>query len=249
MIGSLFEGFSDVMLDVFFALLPILIVFFIFQIFVLKLRKKQLKKILIGVLLSFFGLSLFLQGVNVGFLPIGEMIGVKLGESKYNWILIPIGFLAGFTVAFAEPTVRVLNNEVEKVSSGYINKTLMLYSLSVGVALFIALAMLRVIKSIPLWYILVPGYLLVFILMRHVDQTFVAIAFDSGGAATGPMTVTFILALTIGAAKGLGRGNPMLDGFGMVAMVALASVLSVLILGFLYARKEKIDNGDRTVKQ
>lgn len=249
MIESLFEGFLGVMLDVFFALLPILIVFILFQIFVLKLRRKQLKKILIGVLLSFFGLSLFLQGVNIGFLPIGEIIGIKLGELEYNWILIPIGFLAGFTVAFAEPTVRVLNNEIEKVSGGYINKTLMLYSLSTGVALFIALAMLRVIKGISLWYILVPGYLLVFILMHHVDQTFVAIAFDSGGAATGPMTVTFILALTIGAAKGLGSGNPMLDGFGMVAMVALASVLSVLILGFLYARKEKRNNGERTIRQ
>jgi len=244
MIEMLFEGFSGVMRDVFFALLPLVIIFFLFQIFVLKLHKQQLRKITSGIILTFFGLSLFLQGVNVGFLPVGEQIGIELGKLKHNWILLPIGFLVGFAVAFAEPTVRVLNNEIEKVTGGYVNKTLMLYSLSAGVALFIALSMLRIIKGIPLWCFLVPGYLLVYILMYYVDQTFVAIAFDSGGAATGPMTVTVVLAMTVGAAKGLGRGNPLLDGFGMVAMVALASVLSVLALGFVYTRKEKRDIGD-----
>lgn len=241
LISSLFKGFSGIMLEVFYALLPILIIFIIFQIFVLRLSKHQLKRIAAGVVLSFFGLSFFLQGVNIGFLPVGESMGIKLGEMKNNWILIPIGFLAGFSIAYAEPTVRVLNDEVEKVSGGHINKTLMLYSLSLGVAISIALAMLRVLKGISLWYFLVPGYLLAFFLLRHVDKTFVAIAFDSGGAATGPMTVTFILALTIGAAKGLGRGNPMLDGFGMVSLVALASILSVLLLGYVYSKKEKND--------
>ncbi len=244
MIGMLFEGFSKVFRDVFLVLLPLLFIFIIFHIFVLKLNKQQLKQIIAGTILSFFGLSLFLQGVYIGFLPVGEQIGIELGKLKHNWILIPIGFLVGFTVAFAEPTVRVLNDEIEKVTAGYINKTLMLYSLSTGVALFIALSMVRVIIGIPLWCFLVPGYLLAYILMYYVDQTFVAIAFDSGGAATGPMTVTYVLAMTVGAAKGLGRGNPLMDGFGMVAMVALASVLSVLALGFIYTRKQKRDIGN-----
>jgi hypothetical protein len=184
------------------------------------------------------GLSLFLQGVHAGFLPFGEFTGITLSRVSYNWILIPIGFVLGFASIIAEPAVRVLNYEVEKVSTGSIRGTPLLITLSIGVGVAVALAMARVLYDIPLWWMLAPGYLIAFVLIRFSSESFVSIAFDSGGVATGPMTVTFILALTVGAATGLEGRNPITEGFGLIALVALAPILAVLALGIIYKRQE-----------
>lgn len=127
----------------------------------------------------------------------------------------------------------------KKVSGGYIPQKVMLYTLSIGVAFSIALSMLRIILGIPLWYFVIPGYLLAIILIKFSTKTFTAIAFDSGGVATGPMTVTFIVAMSVGVATALEGRDPLLDGFGMISLVALAPIISVLTLGLLYGRKEK----------
>ena len=236
---QIFTGFSHILLEVALALIPLMILFLVFQLFFLKLSKKKLYNIFKGLILTFIGLSLFLQGVFIGFLPIGEKMGIALGNLSYNWILIPVGFLLGFVATFAEPAVRVLNYEVEKVSGGYIPQQVMLYTLSIGVAISIALAMARIIYGIPLWYFVIPGYLLALFMIRYSKSIFVAIAFDSGGVATGPMTVTFILAMAVGVASAIPGRDPLLDGFGMISLVALSPILSVLVLGLLYGRKEK----------
>jgi len=243
MITALFHGFPGILKEVAFALTPLLLAFVLLQLVMLKLSKKQLLKIIKGVVFTFIGLTLFLQGVQVGFLPIGEQLGMSIGGLEHNWILIPIGFLLGFAATFAEPAVRILNTEVEKVSGGHINQKIMLYTLSIGVALATALAMVRVLTGITLWYFIIPGYLIALVLTRYVSSEFVAIAFDSGGVATGPMTVTFILSMMVGVAKQMENRDPLLDGFGMIALVALTPILSILILGFLYNRKEKGTNG------
>lgn len=234
---TIFEGFHHVLLEVIFALLPLLIFFIVFQLFFLKLEKKRILHILIGMTLSFLGLSFFLQGVHVGFFPAGEVMGEKLGELSFNWVLIPIGFILGFVATFAEPAVRIMNEQVEQISGGYISEKVMLYTLSIGVGVSIALSMLRILLGFSLWYYLIPGYGLVLILMLLVSKTFIAIAFDSGGVATGPMTVTFILAIAVGVASAIEGRDPLMDGFGMIALVALAPILSVLLLGILYERK------------
>lgn len=239
MIGALFKDFHVVIKDVAIALSPLVVVFIFFQLYMLKLPKRQVIKIIKGVILTFVGLALFLQGVNIGFLPVGEMMGMAIGSLSYNWILIPIGFLLGFAVIMAEPAVRVLTTEVEKASSGHINRNIMLYTLCIGVAFSVALSMARVLSGISLWYFIVPGYIIALILTRFASSEFVAIAFDAGGAATGPMTVTFILSMTVGVAKQIEGRNPLTDGFGMVSLVALTPILAILILGFLYNRKEK----------
>ncbi|MGO4889217.1 DUF1538 domain-containing protein [Anaerobacillus sp. MEB173] len=236
---NIFSGFGHVLYEVTFALLPLLIFFLFFQFFILKLPLKKLVDILIGMFLTFWGLAFFLQGVHIGFLPAGEMMGTILGNKDYLWILIPIGFILGFVATFAEPAVRVLNHEVEKVSGGYIPQKVMLFTLSIGVAISIALSMVRIIFGIPLWYFIIPGYLLALLLIFFSTKTFTAIAFDSGGVATGPMTVTFIVAMTVGIASVIDGRDPLLDGFGMIALVALSPILSVLTLGLLYGRKEK----------
>ncbi|MGH3088805.1 MAG: DUF1538 domain-containing protein [Rubrobacteraceae bacterium] len=233
-----FEGYLETLLEVVFALAPLILLFLIFQVIVGRTTLPNLPRIIAGIALTVVGLSLFLQGVHVGFLPFGEFTGMTLSGVSYSWALIPIGFVLGFASIIAEPAVRVLNYEVEKLSTGSIRSTPILITLAVGVGTAVALAMARILYGIPLWWILVPGYLLAFILARFSSETFVSIAFDSGGVATGPMTVTFILALAVGAATGLEGRDPVVEGFGLVALVALAPILAVLVLGMIYRRQE-----------
>ncbi|MEX2573825.1 MAG: DUF1538 domain-containing protein [Balneolaceae bacterium] len=237
-----FYGFGDVLAEVALALIPLVLFFLFFQFYMLKLPWKRVSDIMIGIVLTFAGLALFLQGVHVGFLPVGREIGDIAGGWEHKWILIPTGFLLGFVATFAEPAVKILNHEVDKVSGGYIPKKLMLYTLSTGVAISIAVAMARIIYGIPLWYFIAPGYVLALVITLFSTETFTAIAFDAGGVATGPMTVTFILAIALGFSESLEGRDPLVDGFGMIALVALAPILTVLSLGLLYRIKESRAN-------
>ncbi len=238
----IFEGFGTVLLEVAGALFPLFILFIVFQFFFLRLALRKLVDIGVGFILTFLGLSIFLQGVHIGFMPVGAEMGKILGSLSYSWILIPVGFVLGFFTVYAEPAVSVLIHQVEKLSGGYIPQKVLLYTLSIGVAISVALAMVRILFGISLWYFIVPGYFLVFIMVRYSSKTFTSIAFDSGGVATGPMTSTFLLALFVGLASVTEGRDPLIDGFGMVALVALAPILSVLTLGILYGRKEKLQN-------
>ena len=240
---KVFYGFGDVLLEVAMALVPLMLFFISFQIFKLKLPLDKVKDIFIGIILTFLGLALFLQGVHVGFLPVGREIGDVVGDWNHQWLLIPVGFLLGFVATFAEPAVRILNAEVDKVSGGYIPERLMLYTLSIGVAISIALAMTRILYGIPLWYFIAPGYFIALSMAVFSTETFTSIAFDAGGVATGPMTVTFILAIALGFSETLEGRNPLIDGFGMIALVALAPILSVLSLGLIYKYKESRFDG------
>ncbi|TEB08131.1 hypothetical protein Psch_01686 [Pelotomaculum schinkii] len=157
-------------------------------------------------------------------------------------MVIPIGLLLGFVTVIAEPAVRVLTYEVEQVSGGYVSQKVLLYTLSIGVAVSIGLAMARIVYGIPLMHMLIPGYAITLLMTRFTSETFISMAFDSGGVATGPMTVTFILAMAVGVATGIEGRDPMLDGFGLVALVALAPILSVLLLGFFLGRKRSEDD-------
>lgn len=240
-VDRVFAGFSHVLLEVALALIPLAVVFFVLQAWLLKLRRRRLVVMVRGLILTFLGLALFLQGVYVGFLPAGRSLGLALGGLRHSWVIIPIGFILGFVATLAEPAVRVLNHEVERASGGHIPKQLMLYALSLGVGAAVALAMARIVFGWPLAYLIIPGYAIALLMTRHVTPDFVAIAFDSGGVATGPMTVTFVMAVGLGAAQALEGRSPLLEGFGMIALVALAPVLSVLYLGMLFARREKAD--------
>lgn len=201
---------------------------------------------MIGITLTFFGLSFFLQGVGIGFFPAGQAIGEMLGQEPRAWLYLPIiGLVFGFVVTFAEPAIRILNHEVEKVTAGSISSNVLLLTLSIGVALSIALSMVRIIVGIPLWLILVPGYVIALILIRFSKKRFITIAFDAGGVATGPMTVTFIMAIAVGVANVTEGRDPLMDGFGMISLVALTPILSVLVLGLLYSKKEEASH-DKT---
>lgn len=241
-IGEIFhlfgQGLPFYAKEVALALSPIILFFILFQIFSLKLPKTQMIKLIVGIVYTYAGLVLFLTGVNVGFLPAGLFIGGYIGGLSYNWILIPLGMLMGFFIVAAEPAVHVLNDEVEVLTGGAISKNAMLWSLSIGVAISIGLAMIRVLTGISIWYVLVPGYALALALTFFVPKIFTAIAFDSGGVASGPMTATFLLPFTMGACTAVG-GNMLTDAFGVVAMVAMTPLITIQVMGLIYNFKIK----------
>ena len=220
------------------ALAPVIAFFFLFQIFSLHLPWSEIKRIIVGLVYTFAGLVLFLTGVNVGFLPMGQYLGQQLANLPYNWILIPLGMIMGYMVVAAEPAVHVLNEQVEQVTSGAIKKSVMMTTLSMGVSVSVGLAMTRVLTGLSIWYVVIPGYAIALILTFFTDPIFTAIAFDSGGVASGPMTATFMLPLAMGACGALG-GSILEDAFGLVAMVAMTPLISIEALGLVYRIKTK----------
>ncbi len=222
--------------EVLISLLPIVAVFCLFQWITRRYHKRQLRRIGVGMLYTFIGLVLFLCGVDVGFAPVGAELGMELAALPHNWVLIPIGMLIGYYIVKAEPAIQVLNHQVEKVTEGAISVKAMNRSMSLGVAISIGLAMARVLWSIPIYYIIIPGYLIALIMSLFVPKIFVGIAFDSGGVASGPMTSTFLLPLSIGTCQAVG-GDIMTDAFGVVALVALTPLIAIQIMGLVYKYK------------
>ena len=209
-----------------------------FQVTSLHLSRKNVLKITVGLLYTYIGLVLFMTGVNVGFLPAGSYLGRQIAALEQSWVLIPIGMLMGWFIVQAEPAVHVLNRQVEELTSGAIPGKAMSTSLSIGVAVSIGLAMLRVLTGISIFVLLVPGYLCAIGLSFVVPKIFTAIAFDSGGVASGPMTATFLLPFAMGACETLG-GNVVTDAFGVVAMVAMTPLITIQLLGLVYQLKLK----------
>ena len=233
------EGLPYYMKEMLISLLPIILFFFIFQIVSLHLHKKTLVKIIIGIIYTYIGLVLFLTGVNVGFMPAGNYLGQVIVGLSYPWIIVPIGMLIGYFIVKAEPAVYVLTEQVEELTSGAISAKAMGMSLSIGVALSLGLAMVRVLTGISILWFLLPGYAVALGLTFFVPKIFTAIAFDSGGVASGPMTATFLLPFSMGACEALG-GNVVTDAFGVVAMVAMTPLITIQILGLIYQIQEQM---------
>ncbi len=222
------------------SLFPIIVFFAVFQIVALKLAKRQLTKIIVGLIYTYVGLVLFLTGANVGFMPAGNYLGRVLGGSEQTWILIPIAMLMGYFIVKAEPAVYVLNKQVEEITDGAISAKAMGLSLSFGVAVSLGLAMIRVITGISIMWFMIPGYAIALTISFFVPKIYTAIAFDSGGVASGPMTATFLLPLAQGACVAVG-GNVVVDAFGVVAMVAMTPLITIQILGLIseFSKKRK----------
>lgn len=227
------QSFPFYMKDVALALLPIILIFMLFQLFALKLPKSQLIKMSIGSLYTYLGMVLFLTGAHVGFMPAGHYIGQYISDIRYNWLLIPLGMAMGFFNVRAEPAVHILNDEIEYMTGGAISKGAMLWGMSIGVSISTGLAMLRILYGTNFYYILIPGYAIALGLTFFVPKIFTAIAFDSGGVAAGPMTATFLLPFAMGACKGVG-GDILIDAFGIIAMVAMTPLITIQVMGLIY---------------
>lgn len=228
----------DYTAEVFKSIFPVIGVFAVFQIFSRSYRKRQVQRMAVGFLYTVIGLILFLTGVNIGFAPVGSLLGGGLANSRFPWVLIPVGIMIGYYIVKAEPAVRVLNEQVEEITGGMVSYKMMNASMSVGVACAVALSMTRVLTGVSIYWIIIPGYALALVLSRLVPPVFVGIAFDSGGVASGPMTSTFLLPLAMGACTAMG-GNVVTDAFGIVALVALAPLIAIQVMGLVYARRTK----------
>lgn len=223
--------------EVLVAMLPILVLFLVFQVISKRFHKHQILRIVLGLIYTYGGLVMFLTGVNVGFMPAGQYIGQTIGAGSQRFLLIPIGMLIGYFIVKAEPAVRVLTKQVEEITNGSITQHSIEVALSVGIALSVGLAMLRILTGLNIMVFLIPGYLLSLAMTFFVPQIFTGIAFDSGGVSSGPMTTTFLLPLAMGACEAVG-GNILTDAFGIVAMVAMTPLCTIQLLG-LYSRLKK----------
>jgi hypothetical protein len=246
-LGPILDALPSIFVESIVALLPITLLFFIFNFTRFKISRDELSRIIKGLLLTLAGLVLFLTATASGFMDMGRIMGMELAGMS-RWLLIGIGFLMGLIVVLVEPAVHVLGQQIEEVTSGHIPLNLIRITLSIGVGLAIALSMVRiVIPEVKLWYFIIPGFALALVLSFVSEPIFVGIAFDAGGVASGPMTATFVLAFAQGAATVIETADVMIDGFGVIAMVAMAPVFSLMVLGTLFrharvefpSRKEK----------
>ena len=218
--------------------LPIVGVFVLFQALTRSFQPRQLVRMVLGFVYTIIGLILFLTGVNVGFAPVGNLLGSGLGSGPLRLALLPIGMLIGYFIVRAEPAVYVLNKQVEEVTDGAISAGTMGAALSAGVALSVGLAMVRVLTGISILWFLIPGYLFAISISFVVPKLYTAIAFDAGGVASGPMTATFLLPLAQGACIAVG-GNIVTDAFGVVAMVAMTPLITVQLMGLVAQLKTR----------
>ncbi len=239
-IAPFLKQIPKIAMEISIALAPIVVIFIIYQIFTRKLTKKTVRKVLSGIVLTFIGLVIFLVGVNAGFMDVGTKIGFELATLDNKIYLITIGFILGFVTILTEPAVYVLTHQIQDVTSGYVKRKVVMMSLSIGVGAAVALSMIRIlVPGLQLWHYLLPGYIIAIAMTYFVPKLFVGMAFDSGGVASGPMTATFILAFAQGAAQSIEGADVLVDGFGMIAMVALTPIIALQTLGFIYKLKSK----------
>ncbi len=232
--------------DVALAVGPIVLFFLIFRLLSGGRGSKGLGTVLVGVVYTYIGLVLFLVGVNIGFMPLGNHLGSALASASYKWVIVPLGMIMGYFIVSAEPAVHVLKKQVEEETSGTVPGKALSMSLSIGVGISIGIAMIRVLTGISLLWVVVPGYAIALILSFIVPDIFTSIAFDSGGVASGPMTATFLLPFAVGACSAVG-GNAATDAFGLVALVAMTPLIAIQILGLVYMRKYKKRGEESTV--
>ncbi|WP_449539133.1 DUF1538 domain-containing protein [Ferdinandcohnia sp. Marseille-Q9671] len=238
--GPFFHEIPIIAQEIIMALVPMLVIFLVFQKISFKMSRKAVRKILVGIFFTFVGLVLFLVGVNAGFMQVGTSIGYSIASLDNKAYVVIIAFVLGIVTILAEPAVHVLTHQIEDVTSGYVRRKVVMFSLCIGVGLAVALSMVRIlIPELQLWHYLLPGYLIAIAMTYFVPKLFVGIAFDSGGVASGPMTATFILAFVQGAAEAIDGANVLIDGFGMIAMVALTPLITLQIVGFVFKYKSR----------
>lgn len=226
--------------DVLRALILVVAFFFILNFIILKLPKRKLAQIGIGIGYTLVGLIIFLSAAAIGFMPIGFKIGSELASSNKS-ILIIVSFVIGMLTVIAEPAVQVLNKQVEEITSGSVTKRSMMIALAIGVGLSICLSVIRIIFNFTILYYLIPGYIISLGLSFFVPKLYTSIAFDSGGVASGPLTSSFILPFMIGICYAMhGEGEILTGAFGVVAMVAMAPLITIQVLGFRAVAARKL---------
>jgi hypothetical protein len=226
-------------LQVLKSLVPIILFFVPYNLIKIKLPKQEMIKIGIGIIYTFIGLVIFMVGVNVGFLPVANQLGISLISLDNKAFVIIIIQLIGFFIVQAEPAVQILCSQVVDITDGMVSKKALVITMSIGMAIALLISLFRAWLGIPILVVLIPGYLIALLLTFFTPEIFVGIAFGSGGVASGPLTASFVLPIMIGICEASGRINAsvMRDAFGLVSMVALMPLIVIQIVGIIYARK------------
>jgi hypothetical protein len=225
---------KEVVIEVVYAVIPIAVIVTILQFTLGNLPVEVFVNFIAGTVMIMLGLIFFLLGVKIGFLPVGELVGSSMVSKGKLWIMLLFGFVIGFVVTVAEPDVQVLAQQVDSVSGGTVDKSFIVAVVALGVGIFVALALLRIFLRIPITYLLIGGYALVFILSLITSPEFLPVSFDAGGVTTGPMTVPFILALGVGVSSVAGKKGPSGDSFGLVGLASIGPILAILLMGVFY---------------
>lgn len=228
------DDVREILLEVLMSIGPIVLVIALIQLFLIRTPISLFWQFIAGSVLVTTGLFLFLVGVRISLLPIGEMIGSELVSRGSLLFLLVAAFIFGFVITVAEPDVRVLAHQVDIASRGAIDSGLLITAVALGVGFFVSLAILRILLGIPIAYLLAAGYILVVIISFWTPPDFVAISFDAGGVTTGPMAVPFILALGVGATSVMGGKSGLADVFGLIGLASIGPVIGVMILGVLF---------------
>ena len=237
-INNFVVAFLNSLRDVGVSLIPIVLVFIIISLFSRNINKIMILKIIVGMLLTISGLTLFLTGVNAGFLKMGYLIGNIIGTSNYSYLIVPISLLLGYIIINAEPAIKILNMQISDLTEGSISSRIINSCLSIGVCIAVGLAVLKIIYQIPISYFLVPGYSIACLMTYKTPKVFTAIAFDAGGAASGPLTTSFLLPLCIGMCVAF-DGNILTDAFGVGALVSMTPLITIQALGLVYQYRLK----------
>lgn len=236
--ASLLQLLPSTLLSVFVSILPVIVVFFVFQFCMLHLPPEALRRIIMGFIYSYIGLCLFFLGTNTAFIPMAEALGKGIAMLQFNWIVIPIAFVMGGAVVCSEPSAHALMKEVEEVSQGNIRAPLMLFSLAIGTSFFVALALVRIFFELSIWAIVIPSYMVIFALLIFSPSLFSAIAFDSGSVASGPISSAFVLPMAMGFSAKFSSTSAT-NAFGLIAMTSLAPLITIQILGILFEMKKR----------
>ena len=240
---------SVLWLESLIAILPLAVVFLVFQLKAFHLRGKHLRRIIKGLAYTYIGLVIFLTGVNAGFMEVGSFVGSTIAQMDKKFYVVLVGFVIGFVTILAEPAVLVLTHQIEEVTSGSVKRRVVFGALTIGVGLAVALSMLRiVVPGIQLWHILLPGFVISIVMSFFVRKLFVGIAFDSGGVASGPMTATFILAFSQGVASVYSDQDVLINAFGMIALVAMTPIITLQVLGLIFQLKAHAHSAHATTR-
>ena len=237
LISRYLSEIGPVVKDVLLSLSPIILLFIIFNIKTKSIKGRKLKKVISGIFITFLGLCLFFIGVYAGYMNIAYLIGIRMFQS-YEWLLIFLGIIIGLVIVKAEPAVQVLTEQIENITNGNIKKSVMINTIAFGVAIAIAISIFRALNDIDIKMFLLIGYIIALILMLFTPKVFTMVAFDSGGAVSGPMVTSFLLPLVIGVCYANG-GNVLTCAFGVVSLVALSPLITIQLLGIIYKYKLK----------
>jgi len=234
----LLQLLPSIMWSVFLSILPLVILLLVFQFLLLHIPSEALRRIILGFIYSYIGLCFFFFGTNTAFIPIGEILGKLLSLLSYNWIALPIAFVIGGAVVCSEPAAWALIAQVEEVSEGNIRSSIMLLALALGTSFFVALAIAKILFGFSIWYLIIPSYLLIFVLTIFTPPLFSAIAFDSGSVASGPISSAFVLPLALGFSSQFSSGSAS-NAFGLIAMTSLSPLITIQILGCMFEGKKR----------